>query len=172
LNGVDHLADARVKVLKKLRQLGSLTGTQSLRNLRENVCISKSWSGSEHFRVQIEIRLAFGRGTPNVLIRGFWLLKATGDLLSGSEQEHASAEKDYVAEAQNAQLAILAIDPRPIGAFEVRQNKMLIVILNFAVVTTDPFIVQLDRVTFFTPDRDRWPKVGKDTPSISPLNDA
>jgi hypothetical protein len=92
-------------------------------------------------------------------IVGQVILKAVGDLIVGAKQQHTSAQKDDVAEAEDAKLAILTIHSSSIGALEIGKDKVVIVLLDLAMESTDSLVVELNGVPFLATDCDWWPKI-------------
>ena len=79
------------------------------------------------------------------------------DLLSRAVQEQAPSNGDDIAKPQNAQLDVLPIYARAIGAFQVGEHELTHVFLNLDMEAADPFIVKLNGIAFLAADRDgRW----------------
>ena len=92
--------------------------------------------------------------------------QAMGDLVARAEQQHRSADRDHVAEPQNAKLDVFAVDLGAVGAFQIGEHELLVIFLNLDVVAADAFVVELDGVAFFAADGDWRHEIGEDAPSI------
>jgi hypothetical protein len=66
----------------------------------------------------------------------------------------------------------LSVDFGAIGTFKVGQNEVLIIEKYLAVIATDTFIVQLDRIAFFAANGDRGGQVTEDFPTVGTLDDS
>ncbi len=65
------------------------------------------------------------------------------------KQKDTSADGDDITISQDPKLAILSIDPRPVGAIQVGQNQDIVIFLNFHMKSADALVVQLNRISFF-----------------------
>ena len=63
------------------------------------------------------------------------LIEPADDLIFGAVQQHAAADRDHVAEAQDAKLHVFAVDARAVGAFQIGQHELAAVFLNLDVVS-------------------------------------
>jgi hypothetical protein len=82
-----------------------------------------------------------------------------GDLIVGAKQQHTSAQKDDVAEAEDAKLAILTIHSSSVGAFEIGEYQVVVVFLDLAMEPADSFVVELDGIPFLATYGDRRPEI-------------
>jgi hypothetical protein len=82
-------------------------------------------------------------------------IKPRSDLLLIAKKQDASTYKNQIAEAKDSQLAVLTVDFGAVGAFQIGQNKVLVVEKYFAMVTADAFVIELNRISFFAADRNR-----------------
>ena len=77
------------------------------------------------------------------------------DLLLIAKKQDASTYKNQIAEAKDFQLSDLTVDFGAVGAFQIGQNMVLVVEKNFAMVTADAFVIELNRIAFFAADGNR-----------------
>jgi hypothetical protein len=63
----------------------------------------------------------------------------------------------------------VAVDPSPISAFQICEDNLSTLGLDFGVETTHPFIVEPKRITFFTTNRDGQFQTGIVYPPIDSL---
>ena len=97
--------------------------------------------------------------------------QSRGDLFPFAVDQRGPADMDHVAVPQDPQLNLFAVDPRPIGASQIGEHDVLLVILYLDVEATDPLVVQLDRVAFFATDRHRRQNVLVHMTAIGAIDD-
>ena len=154
LNALDNISNPSMNVLQKLCKLRRLTRTQSVWNHR---WILKPLSGGRideqiGVHLKIAIALAFDQAA---FIDQMRFIKPRSDLLLIAKKQDASTYKNQIAEAKDFQLAVLTVDFGAVGAFQIGQNKVLVVEKYFAMVTADAFVIELNRIAFFAADGNR-----------------
>ena len=77
-----------------------------------------------------------------------------GDLIARAEQEHGSAERNDIAEAEDAKLGVLAVDAGAVGALQVGEHELALIFLDFEMEAADALVVELDGVAFLAADGD------------------
>ena len=83
------------------------------------------------------------------------LFQPVRDLIARAEQQHRSPQRNHVAEPQDAQLRVFAVDAGAVGALQVGEHQLALVFLDLEVEAADPLVVELDRVAFLAADGDR-----------------
>ena len=83
-----------------------------------------------------------------------------------ADEQQRPAERDHVAVTNDPDLDFLAVDLRAVGALEVRGHDLLVVGLEFQMVSADAVVVELDRVSLLAADRDGCGQVVEDPASI------
>ena len=73
---------------------------------------------------------------------------------------------------QDLQGDFFVIDSGAIGAVEIGEHKIIVIHLNPQVNPADTFIIELDRIAFFTPDRDRKRDVFVDLATVCTVEDS
>ncbi len=63
-------------------------------------------------------------------------------------------------------MAIFAVNPRAVGAFQIGEDQFFLVFLDFDVEAADPFVVELNRIAFLATYCDRRIQVSKDLAAI------
>ena len=72
-----------------------------------------------------------------------------------ADQDQRAPQRDHVAVANDPHLDVLAVDLRAVGALEIGEDDLVVVLLELEVVAANPFVVELDRVALLAADRDR-----------------
>ena len=67
---------------------------------------------------------------------------------------------------EDADLDVFPVDFCAVGAFQICQDELFVIFLDLNVITADPFVVQLDRISFLSSDRNGRRKTFKDTTPI------
>lgn len=173
LHRADNFADARMKVLEEFGELGCLAGAQPLGQFRERTDRVELIDRLHQIGVEFKIRhIRIARRLAVVFVARQSILDSIGDLVMRSEQEHTSTDEDEVAESKNSKLAVLAVHPRAVGALQIGEHKMIVVFLDLAMEAADAFVVQLDGISFFAPNRDGGLEICEYSPTICPLDNA
>ncbi len=71
-------------------------------------------------------------------------LQAFVDLNATANNECATADGNQVAMAQDTKMNFFIIDFAAVGAFEVSQHEIAVVLLDFNVEAANAFVVELD----------------------------
>src|SRR5262249_49142209 len=74
------------------------------------------------------------------------------DLFIGAEEKNGSADSDAIAGQQAADLYGVAVDAGAVGAFQVGQDDVAVVLLNLGVEAADAFIIQAEDISLFAAD--------------------
>src|SRR5262249_41020169 len=127
------------------------------------------------FWIEVEIEIAlqgrlsglsFDRGRE--LILSFHVLRygdvwhsprggdSSGDFFIGTEQKQRTPQMNAVARPQPANLHDIAVHPRSIGAFQVGENNVAVVLLHFGMESAHPLVIESKAVAFLSPNRHRW----------------
>src|SRR4029079_1967932 len=89
-----------------------------------------------------------------------------GNFLARAEQQHAAPQADHVTIAKDAKLDVFAVDLGAVGAFQIRDDDLVLVFLNLDVEAADPLVVELDAVPFFASDGYRRGKIVVDAAAV------
>ena len=95
--------------------------------------------------------------------------QALGDLVARAEQQQRAAHRDHVAVAEDPELDRLAVDLGAVGALQVGQHELLVVLLDLQVEAADALVVELDGVALLAADGDRRGQVLERASPIGPV---
>ncbi len=99
-------------------------------------------------RVDLGVKCSFDFG-----LAGSESRQTLGDFIARAEEENGAAERNGIAHTEDPQLDRFAIDLGSIGALQIGKHQAIVVILDLEVESANAFIVQLNRITLFAPDR-------------------
>src|SRR5207237_2661708 len=72
--------------------------------------------------------------------------ESLGDLVAGAEEQDAAPQVNHVAVPEDAELHVLAVDLRAVGALQVGDHVAVVIFLNLDMEAADPLVVALDGV--------------------------
>src|SRR5208283_6146319 len=87
----------------------------------------------------------------------------------GAEQEHRTADADPVPGPQPPDLHRVAVDPGAVGAFQVGQDDVAVVMLDLGVKAANPFIVEPEQVALLAADRQGDGQLAEDAALVDSL---
>ena len=171
---VGRLAEDRLDVVEQFSHFGRLAWAESL---------GKRWWPARQERtanvpqVLDHIRLLrcdmlqalshlLGSGFVGRRQLGSDLGDATINIATRTDQKKRSAYGDHVAITHDPHLNILAVHLCAVGAFQICQHNLVVIFLQFEVITADTLIVELNRVAFLATDRHRGRQVVKDFTAV------
>jgi hypothetical protein len=94
------------------------------------------------------------------------------DVAARPDQQQRPTHGDHVAVADDPHLDVLAVHPRAIGALEIGEDDLVVVLLQLQVVPADPLVVELDGVPLLAADRDGHREMIEDTAPVGAVENA
>jgi hypothetical protein len=111
----------------------------------------------------------FGRALRGPASFGQELREAAADLFGAAVHKQATADRNLIADLQHAHLDRMTINPRTVGALEIRQDQLAAIFLNLRVKTADAFVIQADAVFVLAAERDGSVQLSKDQAAFEPF---